>query len=155
MHVNFWKFGCSLSIRASRTSLVPISNCQYQSYLRCRPMTFKTDWFACVEPRTKSKSCAKSVVKCLSDPPPRAKPGNPACLTIYIIRVTLSTKSDTICLSRVCAKTTCLNLMKPFAHESPLIRVKNDAPTVFGLKGTYDVLLLLWFFSNGPRTGQL
>ena len=27
--------------------------------------------------------------------------------------------------------------------------------TVFGLKGTYDVLILLSYFSNGPRIGQL
>ena len=51
-----------------------------------------------------------------------------ADLTIYIIRMTLSTKFDTIWLSRVYAKTTCLNLMRPFAHESPLTRVENDAP---------------------------
>ena len=51
-----------------------------------------------------------------------------ANLTIYIIRVTLNTEFDTIWLSRVCAKTTCLNLMRPFAHESPLTRVENDAP---------------------------
>ena len=49
-------------------------------------------------------------------------------LTIYIIRLTLNTEFDTIWLSRVCAKTTCLNLMRPFAHESPLTRVENDAP---------------------------
>ena len=46
----------------------------------------------------------------------------------YIIHVTLNTKFDTIWLSRVCAKTTCLNLMRPFAHESSLTRVENDAP---------------------------
>ena len=50
-------------------------------------------------------------------------------LTICIIRVTLnSTEFDTIWLSRVCAKTTCLNLMRPFANESRLTRVENDAP---------------------------
>ena len=49
-------------------------------------------------------------------------------ITIFIIRVTLNTEFDTIWLSRVCAKTTCLNLMRPFAHESPLTRVENDAP---------------------------
>ena len=49
-------------------------------------------------------------------------------LTIYIIRVTLITEFDTIWLSRVFAKTTCLNLMISFAHESPLTRVENDAP---------------------------
>ena len=49
-------------------------------------------------------------------------------LTIYIIRLTLNTEFDTIWLFRVCAKTTCSNFMKPFAHESPLTRVENDAP---------------------------
>ena len=39
------------------------------------------------------------------------------------------------------------------ANQWPL--VGETLFTVFGLKGTYDVLILLWFFSNGPRTGQL
>ena len=52
----------------------------------------------------------------------------PIHLTIYIIRVTLDTEFDTLWLSRVCAKTTCLNLMKPFAHESSLTSIVNDAP---------------------------
>ena len=51
-------------------------------------------------------------------------------LTIYIIRVTLNTEFDTIWLSRVCAKTTCLNLMRPFAPESPLTRDENDDPYI-------------------------
>ena len=42
--------------------------------------------------------------------------------------VTLNTEFDTIWLSRVCAKTSCLNLMTPFAHERPLTRVENDTP---------------------------
>ena len=43
-----------------------------------------------------------------------------------IIRVTLNTELDTLWLFGVCAKTTCLNLMKPFAHESPLTCGEND-----------------------------
>ena len=35
--------------------------------------------FYFVEPRPKPKSYAKGVVKCLNNPSPRAKPGNPAC----------------------------------------------------------------------------
>ena len=52
----------------------------------------------------------------------------PCNLSYYIIRVTLNTEFDTIWLSRVCAKITGLNLMKPFAHESPLTRDENNAP---------------------------
>ena len=43
-------------------------------------------------------------------------------------KIPLNTGFDTIWSSRVCAKATCWNLMKPFAHESPLTRVENEAP---------------------------
>ena len=48
-------------------------------------------------------------------------------LLYSIIRVTLNTELDTLWLCRVCAKSTFLNLMKPFAHESPLTCSENDA----------------------------
>ena len=74
-------------------------------------------------------------------------------LTICIIRVTLnSTEFDTIWLSRVCAKTTCLNLMRPFAHESPLTRVENDAP--YNLK-QFHVLTLGIVQGNRGSRGKL
>ena len=46
---------------------------------------------------------------------------------------------------------------KGFHRQLPsgVISIFFSLLTVFGLKGTYNVLLLLWFFSNGPRTGQL
>ena len=37
----------------------------------------------------------------------------------------------TLWLSRVCAKTTCLNLMKPFAHISALTCGENNATYSF------------------------
>ena len=56
------------------------------------------------------------------------QPNNKTFLGQKILTLTENTQFNTLWLFRVCAKTTCLNLMKPFAHKSPLTRVENDAP---------------------------
>ena len=61
-------------------------------------------------------------------------------LTIYIISVTLNTKLDTLWLCRVCAKTTSLNLVKPFAYEILLTSGENDA--------TYSLIIVLRLRNN-------